>query len=64
MFDRGWTVDGTDLLALTVTMNLSTLLGAGVAALMPRIAGDEPNPVVGIRTRATQASDEAWQLAH
>ncbi|WP_458683415.1 SdpI family protein [Prescottella equi] len=31
---------------------------------MPRIIGDEPNPVVGIRTKATMSSPAAWQLAH
>lgn len=54
----------TDFLSLTVSVTSSTLLCAGIAALMPRIVGDEPNPVVGIRTRSTQSSAEAWQLAH
>ncbi|OAH43236.1 hypothetical protein AYJ66_17035 [Dietzia cinnamea] len=57
-------MDATDSLILTVSVTSSTLLGGGIAAIMPRIVGDEPNAVVGIRTRATQSSDKAWQLAH
>ncbi|NKR39705.1 hypothetical protein GS490_06525 [Rhodococcus hoagii] len=54
----------SDLLGLTASMTATTLILTGVASLMPRLVGDEPNPVVGIRTRATQSSPEAWQLAH
>ncbi|MDH6284695.1 SdpI family protein [Prescottella agglutinans] len=54
----------SDLLELTITMMSTTLTAAGVAGLMPHLIGDEPNPVVGIRTKATLSSDEAWQLAH
>ncbi|QBJ94843.1 SdpI family protein [Rhodococcus sp. ABRD24] len=54
----------SELLELTITMTSTTLIAAGVAGLMPHLVGDEPNPVVGIRTKATQSSPEGWQLAH
>ncbi|WP_280763254.1 SdpI family protein [Prescottella agglutinans] len=54
----------SDLLELTITMTSSTVIAAGVAGFMPHLIGDEPNPVVGIRTKATLSSPEAWQLAH
>ncbi|MBM4569174.1 hypothetical protein GS489_01305 [Rhodococcus hoagii] len=54
----------SDLLGLTMSMTSTTFIVTGVAAAMPHMVGDEPNPVVGIRTRATQSSPEAWQLAH
>ncbi|WP_458682617.1 SdpI family protein [Prescottella equi] len=54
----------SDLLGLTISMTSTTLILTGAAVLMPHLVGDEPNPVVGIRTRATQSSPEAWQLAH
>lgn len=57
-------MESADLLGLTVSLTSSTLILAFVAGLMPRLVGDEPNPVVGIRTKATIASPEAWQLAH
>ncbi|WP_010542153.1 SdpI family protein [Dietzia alimentaria] len=57
-------MDATESLILTVSVTSSTLLGGGIAAIMPRMVGDEPNAIVGIRTRATQSSDKAWQLAH
>ncbi len=57
-------MESPDLLGLTVSLTSSTLILAFVAGLMPRLVGDEPNPVVGIRTKATIASPEAWQLAH
>lgn len=52
------------MLGLTISLTPSTLLIAFVAGLMPRLVGDEPNSVVGIRTKATMSSPEAWQLAH
>lgn len=57
-------VGASDLLGLTSSMTATTIIAIGVAGLMPRLVGDEPNPVVGIRTKATQSSPEAWQLAH
>lgn len=54
----------SDLLGLTISLTSSTLIVGVVAALVPRLVGDEPNPVVGIRTKATMSSPEAWQLAH
>ncbi|NKR26058.1 hypothetical protein GS485_20695 [Rhodococcus hoagii] len=54
----------SDLLGLTASMTVTTLILAGAAGFMPRLVGDEPNPVVGIRTRATQSSPQAWRLAH
>ena len=57
-------MESPDLLGLTVSLTSSTLILAFVAGLMPRLVGDEPNPVVGIRTKATISSPEAWQLAH
>jgi uncharacterized membrane protein len=57
-------VESSDLLGLTISLTPSTLLIAFVAGLMPRLVGDEPNSVVGIRTKATMSSPEAWQLAH
>lgn len=57
-------MDTPDLLGLTVSMAATTLLVAAVAGLLPRIVGDEPNPVVGIRTKATMSSPAAWQVAH
>jgi len=57
-------VESSDLLGLTISLTLSMLLIAFVAGLMPRLVGDEPNSVVGIRTKATTSSPEAWQLAH
>jgi uncharacterized membrane protein len=52
------------LLGLTASLSSSTLVLAFVAGILPRVVGDEPNPVVGIRTKATISSPEAWQLAH
>ena len=52
------------MLGLTISLTSSTLVVAFVAGLMPRLVGDEPNPVVGIRTKATMSSPAAWQLAH
>lgn len=57
-------MESPDLLGLTVSLTSSTLILAFVAGLMPRLVGDEPNPVVGICTKATISSPEAWQLAH
>ncbi|WP_442240557.1 SdpI family protein [Rhodococcus sp. TAF43] len=57
-------MDTSELLGLTISMTSSTLIAAGFAGLMPHLIGDEPNPVMGIRTKATMASHEAWQLAH
>ncbi|MDI9902634.1 SdpI family protein [Rhodococcus sp. IEGM 1409] len=57
-------MESPDLLGLTASLTSSTLIFAVVAGLMPRLVGDEPNPVVGIRTKATSSSPEAWQLAH
>ncbi|WP_458681635.1 SdpI family protein [Prescottella equi] len=57
-------MDSSELLGLTASLTFSTLICAVVAWLMPRMVGDEPNPVVGIRTKATMSSPEAWQLAH
>ncbi|MCZ4278762.1 MAG: SdpI family protein [Rhodococcus sp. (in: high G+C Gram-positive bacteria)] len=57
-------MESSDLLGLTISLTPSTLLIAFVAGLMPRLVGDEPNSVVGIRTKATMSSPEAWQLAH
>ncbi|WP_127782326.1 SdpI family protein [Rhodococcus sp. X156] len=54
----------SDLLGLTTSLTASTLVVALVAGLMPRLVGEEPNPVVGIRTKATMSSPEAWQLGH
>jgi len=45
-------------------MTSSTLVVAFAAGLMPRLVGDQPNPVMGIRTKATLSSPEAWRLAH
>lgn len=52
------------LLSLTVTMTVSTVVAAAVAWVMPIVAGEQANPVVGIRTKATLSSDKAWRLAH
>lgn len=60
----GLGVGSSDLLGLTISLTSSTIVIAFVAGLMPRITGDEPNPVVGIRTKATMSSPAAWQLAH
>lgn len=60
----GLDVGSSDLLGLTISLTSSTLILALVAGLMPRIIGDEPNPVLGIRTKATMSSPAAWQLAH
>ena len=49
---------------MTVTMTSTTVLGALAGALLVRIAGDEPNPLIGIRTKATMASPAAWRVAH
>ncbi|CAM3120562.1 SdpI family protein [Prescottella defluvii] len=57
-------MDASELWGLTMTLTSTTLLLAAVAALIPGIVGDEPNPVVGIRTKATTSSPEAWQVAH
>ena len=54
----------SDLLGLTASMTSSTLVVAFAAGLMPRLVGDQPNPVMGIRTKATLSSPEAWRLAH
>ncbi|KDQ02800.1 hypothetical protein EN35_08295 [Rhodococcus qingshengii] len=51
-------MESPDLLGLTVSLTSSTLILAFVAGLMPRLVGDEPNPVVGIRTKATISSPE------
>ncbi|WP_458683467.1 SdpI family protein [Prescottella equi] len=59
-----WIPPSYELLGLTASLTFSTLICAVVAGLMPRLVGDEPNPVVGIRTKATLSSPEAWQLAH
>ncbi|WP_305091383.1 SdpI family protein [Prescottella sp. R16] len=56
--------DTSDLLGLTISISSTTLLLAGVAGLMPRLVGDEPNAVAGIRTKATMSSAEAWRSAH
>jgi uncharacterized membrane protein len=45
-------------------MTASTLVVAFAAGLMPRLVGDQPNPLMGIRTKATLSSPEAWRLAH
>lgn len=52
------------MLGLTASLTASTLVVAFVAGLMPRLVGDEPNPVMGIRTKATMSNPEAWRLAH
>lgn len=57
-------MESPDLLGLTASLASSTLILAFVAGLMPRLVGDEPNPVVGIRTKSTTSSPEAWRLAH
>lgn len=62
--DRGLAVASSDLLGSTISLASSTVILAFVAGLMPRLVGDEPNAVVGIRTKATRSSPEAWQLAH
>lgn len=54
----------SDLLGLTISLMSSTLVIALAAALMPRIVGDKPNSVVGIRTKATMSSPAAWKLSH
>lgn len=57
-------VDTQELLGLTIPLSAMTLLVAVAAGLLPRLVGDEPNLVVGIRTNATMSSPEAWQVAH
>jgi uncharacterized membrane protein len=57
-------VDTSELLGLTIPLSAMTLLVAVAAGLLPRLVGDEPNLVVGIRTNATMSSPEAWQFAH
>lgn len=57
-------MDSQELLGLTGSISFGTVLLAAAAILMQRIVGDTPNELVGIRTRATKSSPEAWQLAH
>ena len=54
----------SDLLGSTISLTTSTIVLAVVAGLLPRFVGDGPNSVVGIRTKATMSSIEAWHLAH
>ncbi len=57
-------MDSQELLGLTVSMSFGTASLAAAAILIQRVVGDTPNELVGIRTRATKSSPEAWQLAH
>lgn len=57
-------MDTADLLDLTFTLTMTTILLGGTAGLLPRLVGEEPNLLVGIRTKATTSSPEAWRLAH
>lgn len=53
-----------DLVGAVLGLSIGTITLVAVASLIAKFPGDEPNSVMGIRTKATMSSPEAWQQAH
>jgi uncharacterized membrane protein len=53
-----------DLIGLVLGLSIGTVMLVAVTSLIVRFPGDEPNSVMGIRTKATMSSPEAWQRSH
>ncbi|NMM90895.1 hypothetical protein B2J88_42380 [Rhodococcus sp. SRB_17] len=57
-------MSSTDLVGLVAGLSGGSVLLIALALAMPRVVGDEPNSLIGIRTAATTSTPEAWQVAH
>lgn len=56
--------EAPDLVGAVLGLSIGTITLVSVATLIAKFPGDEPNTVMGIRTKATMSSPEAWQRAH
>ncbi|MGC0362839.1 putative membrane protein [Rhodococcus sp. 27YEA15] len=57
-------MEAGELTALSLCLSAGTVMLVAVGFFMPRFIGDQPSAVIGIRTAATMATPQAWQVAH